>query len=294
MGISETFQTHLNSGATTLARCWQIERRDGVILGFTDHDRPLRFADTEFRADSGLTALALSQAAGLSVDNSEALGALRHDAIREDDIEAGRYDGAIVTNWLVNWTDVEDRVVLFRGSIGEIQRGAGGFRAELRGQTEALNQPSGRIYQKPCGAVLGDTACAFDVSNPDFSATVTAQEIEEGRVFRFVGLFDFAPDWFTRGSLQVKTGTAEGMIGSIKSDRFDEQVRVIELWSPIRALVEPADTLHLIAGCDKRFATCRFKFGNQLNFQGFPDIPGDDWISNVPKSGNANDGGSLR
>ena len=30
------------------------------------------------------------------------------------------------------------------------------------------------------------------------------------------------------------------------------------------------------AGCDKAFATCKAKFANQLNFQGFPHLPGND------------------
>ena len=31
-------QAHLDGGATTLAWCWRIERSDGVVFGFTDHD----------------------------------------------------------------------------------------------------------------------------------------------------------------------------------------------------------------------------------------------------------------
>ena len=56
MGISERFQAHLESGHTTLARCWQVVRSDGEILGFTDHDRDLVFADTVCKADTGLRA----------------------------------------------------------------------------------------------------------------------------------------------------------------------------------------------------------------------------------------------
>ena len=37
------------------------------------------------------------------------------------------------------------------------------------------------------------------------------------------------------------------------------------------------DTLQVTAGCDKRFATCREKFANGLNFQGFPHMPGSDF-----------------
>ncbi len=49
------------------------------------------------------------------------------------------------------------------------------------------------------------------------------------------------------------------------------------------------------AVCDKRFATCRDTFGNAVNFQGFPDTPGDDFIAvYAGNAGGAADGGSRR
>nr|WP_325048889.1 phage BR0599 family protein [Rhodophyticola porphyridii] len=52
--------------------------------------------------------------------------------------------------------------------------------------------------------------------------------------------------------------------------------------------------IRLEAGCDKRMETCRLKFNNLLNFRGFPDIPGDDWLMSYPARTNARDGGSRR
>ena len=51
-----------------------------------------------------------------------------------------------------------------------------------------------------------------------------------------------------------------------------------------------------IAGrrCDKRWATCSRTFGNGVNFQGFPDIPGDDFIAARPATAGRHDGGSRR
>lgn len=46
--------------------------------------------------------------------------------------------------------------------------------------------------------------------------------------------------------------------------------------------------------CDKRWATCVGRFANGINFQGFPDIPGDDFLTAVPVEGGRNDGGSRR
>ncbi|MGV9006605.1 MAG: baseplate hub protein [Brevundimonas sp.] len=46
--------------------------------------------------------------------------------------------------------------------------------------------------------------------------------------------------------------------------------------------------------CDKRWATCTGVFGNGLNFQGFPDSPGDDFLTVHPAGGGHHDGGSRR
>lgn len=293
-GLSDGFRDHLASGVTTVCRCWALDRADGVTLGFTDHDCALAFDGVTFKANTGLSALAVQQNTGLSVDNTEALGALSDAAVSEADIEAGRYDGAQLRAWLVNWSDTDQRWLQFRGSIGEIRRSAGAFTAELRGLTAALNRPMGRVYQKPCTAVLGDAGCQFDLTAAGFSDTRLVQAVEEARKFHWDALPGFAEEWFARGRLEVLTGAAAGLWGNIKRDVTHGAGRTIELWEPLRAPIAPGDQLRLVAGCDKRFDTCRLKFNNLINFQGFPDIPGEDWVMAVPKSGQPNTGGSRR
>lgn len=51
---------------------------------------------------------------------------------------------------------------------------------------------------------------------------------------------------------------------------------------------------HPDARCDKRWSTCVAAFGNGANFQGFPDMPGDDFLTAAPVEGGRNDGGSRR
>lgn len=294
MAVSESLAAHLATGHTTLARCWRLERQDGVVLGFTDHDRDLFFEETVFRADTGLTAQVLSQGAGLSVDNSEALGALSDASISETDIVAGRFDGARCWCWLVNWEAVSDRLLLFAGTLGDLVRAGGAFQAELRGLTEPLNHPVGRVYQKACAAVLGDGQCQVDLSASIYQTKALVESVDGNRVFRFSGLDGFEDGWFRKGRLDFEDGAAAGLYGVIKEDRIVDGFREIALWAPIALSVELGTVARLTVGCDKRFQTCRLKFLNHLNFQGFPDIPGDDWITIGPSEGAGNDGGSLR
>ncbi|HEY0236750.1 MAG TPA: DUF2163 domain-containing protein, partial [Afipia sp.] len=39
--IPSALQAKLDSGVTTLANCWTLTRRDGVVQGFTDHDEDI-------------------------------------------------------------------------------------------------------------------------------------------------------------------------------------------------------------------------------------------------------------
>lgn len=287
-----SLQDHLAGGLTTVCRAWAVTRRDGAVFGFTDHDEALSFEGVVFKADTGLTASALQQVTGLAVDNTEAMGALSDDAVTEADINAGRFDGAEVVAWLVNWRDVAAREVQFRGSIGELKRADGAFHAELRGLSEALNTPVGRVFQKPCQAVLGDARCGVDLSQPGYRTEIAVEAVERGRVFTFDALAGFDDRWFERGRLQVLTGEARGLVAMVKNDRVVDSKRIIELWEELRMPVLTGDTVLLEAGCDKRIATCRLKFQNILNFQGFPHIPGEDWLMTYPQDAGANDGGS--
>ncbi|MDE3029633.1 MAG: DUF2163 domain-containing protein, partial [Paracoccaceae bacterium] len=142
---AEALYAHLGTGATTVCWAWSVVRRDGVTFGFTDHDCDLSFGGMMFKASSGLSASALLQTTGLAIDNSEAVGALSDASVTEADIMAGRFDGAEVQAWQVNWADPSARVMQFRGTFGQLTRSAGQFHAELRGLTEALNQPQGMI-----------------------------------------------------------------------------------------------------------------------------------------------------
>jgi len=284
---------HLQTRATTVARAWKIMRRDGMQLGFTEHDLPLTFDGLSFRPETGMTARALTQSSGLAVDNSEALGVLSDARITEADINAGLYDGAEVTTWLVNWQDVTARKILFKGHLGEIRRSGIGFEAELRGLTEALNQPQGRVFQSQCPAVLGNAACGVDLTDPAFVSQRAIEVITDRQRLQWSDFSGYDSGWFTGGRLQVLDGAGTSLSAWIKADYEQTGVRVIDLWEPLRADVRIGDQVLLQAGCDKTSATCIEKFKNITNFQGFPFIPGEDWLISIPASSGQNNGGAL-
>lgn len=294
MAMSDEMKAHLATGVTNICRAWAVTRRDGLVFGFTDHDRKLSFGGVEFMPGTGMTASALAHSTGLSVDNTEALGALSSDAVTEVDILAGRFDGAVVIAWNVNWADVSERVMVFRGSLGEISRGEGAFTAELRGLTEVLSRETGLVFHPRCSAVFGDKRCRFDTETSGYSAEVVLDDVEGGQVFLFNELSGFADRWFEKGRFTVVDGAAAGLVGVVKNDRLaSDGGRRVELWQAIGAAVAAGDRVRILAGCDRRGETCRLKFDNFDNFRGFPHIPGEDWLNSYPVQSGGNDGGSL-
>lgn len=284
--------THLGNGATTVCRCWAVVRRDGETYGFTDHDLDLTFDGMVFRAASGMTARAFQQSTGLAVDNSEAVGALSNVALSEADLAAGRFDGAQVQCWQVNWAEPAQRITLFRGHFGEVTRGAGSFRVELRGLADALNQPQGRVFQTGCSAVLGDARCGFDLGQPGYSEEAVLAAASPEGVLRVVGLQTLAAGWFERGRIELLDGPGVGLKALIRMDRIVAGGREIELWQAPGVVPVTGERVRLIAGCDRAATTCRSKFANFVNFRGFPHIPGEDWLTSYPVAGKINDGRS--
>lgn len=89
----------------TRAICWRVERRDGVTVALTDHDRDLTVDGVRYDAAPGMTPSAIVRAEGLDADTMDAKGALSSRAISARDLDAGRWDGARVVLFAVDWSD---------------------------------------------------------------------------------------------------------------------------------------------------------------------------------------------
>jgi uncharacterized phage protein (TIGR02218 family) len=223
-------QAHLDGGVTTLAWCWKVTRSDETVMGFTDHDRDLVFDGVTFAAATGFTASEVASSLGLAVDSLEVEGALAAAAITEADLAAGLYDGASVELWRVNWADVSQRVLMRKGTLGEVARGELAFTAELRGLAHALQQTLGRTYQRLCDADLGDARCGVDLEDPAFKGTGTVDAVSDDRVLTVSGLGAFDGNWFRFGRLAWTSGANAGRIAEVKGHGKSSTSATLTLW----------------------------------------------------------------
>jgi uncharacterized phage protein (TIGR02218 family) len=285
--LDPSFLAHLQSGATTLATCWRIARADGWVFRLTDHDRPLLVDGELYEPDAGGEGARLAASNDLSVDNTEFIGLLSSDHLRPEDLLSGRFDGAEVEIWRVNWDNPDQRLLLRRGIIGEIKAEGQRFTAEVRGLSHRLDETRGRVYGRACDAVAGDRRCGVDLDAPAYRAEgVVVEVVDEARV-KVSDLSAFADQWFALGRLDWTSGANAGTGAHVKS-----QVGAgIALFAPAPGPIAVGDAFVLRAGCDKAFATCVGKFANAVNFRGFHLMPGNDAVIQIPQRGGRNDGG---
>jgi uncharacterized phage protein (TIGR02218 family) len=291
--LSASLQEKLASGLTTFCRCWLLQRTDGVKLGFTDHDRDLSFGGVTYEALAGMTASAVNQTLALNVDTMDVAGALQSSHLNEADLAAGLYGNAALTLYLVDWTDVADRDIIFAGSVGEVSRGRTAFKAEMRGLSHALNQERGRLYQRSCDADLGDSRCGINLASSTYKGTGVVTGSETNHTFSADGLGGYQDGWFAAGKITWLTGSNAGAVMEVKAHGNNGSIVSFELWETMPFAIQAGDAFTVTAGCDKTLARCRDRFGNVANFRGYPFIPGNDAITAYANTGDPNDGQSI-
>jgi uncharacterized phage protein (TIGR02218 family) len=164
-----------------MATCWLAVLPSGTSYGFTDHDKdivvsgwsaPDNILHKTYAAASGFTAKSIATSDALNVDNTDAEGVLVSPAITEADLLAGRWDGARIYIFKINWADVTMGPLYQRvGFLGEVSTGRVAFKAELRGLMQRYTGSLCELTSPSCRADLGDTRCAKDLTT--FTATGT-------------------------------------------------------------------------------------------------------------------------
>lgn len=286
---SVALANHIAGNATTMAVCWKVTRTDAQVFGFTSHDSDLVIDGLTYVATQGIGRSALEAATKLQAANLEIIGFLDSAAITEEDLRAGMWDHAEVRVFEVNRADLSMGVLKqLRGWLGEVTVEGGGYKAELRGLADALNKSVGEVIGPACTAILGDARCTVDLTDYTTTGEVTAV-VDAHRKFdsdlasatvRLTPTSTGTPPagYFDAGLLTWNTGANAGRRIEVKTSAADGR---LELQLQMASAIAPGDTFTVKAGCLKAREVCVTKFGNIVNFRGFPDLPGVDKIMRV-------------
>ena len=246
----------------TRAFFWRIERRDGVTLGFTSHDRDLMLDGVRLRAAPGIRPAALRLTSEIAGDEISAV-----------DLEAGRFDGAGVTIGSIDWQSGEAQAHYW-GTIGQTEAVADGFSAQLHSAKAALEADPVPRTSPGCRARFCGPGC--NLSPARFTVERQVAAIDAGA--NAVGFAVLASADFVFGELRWLDGPAVGLRQAIIAD----EAGMLVLDSGIPAGVREGTRAQLREGCDRTIATCSTRFGNAVNFRGEPFLPGNDLVARYP------------
>lgn len=254
----------------TVASFWRVWRKDGVALGFTTHDRDLWFGGMLHRAAPGLTPSAIRRTAGFTDEGADVEGALAHDCIAEAGLAAGRYDGAAIAIGAVDWETLE-HAVFYRGAIEAVSREGNTFAAELASAKAALAIDPVPRSSPTCRARFCGPGCGLSPAR--FTRRAEVSMVADGRV-QFEAI---DPALYAGGELRWLDGPQAGLGATILA--ADGSGLLLD-----RSFVgvEPGLRALLREGCDHTIATCTARFGNAVNFQGEPFLPGTDLLAHYP------------
>lgn len=261
----------------TVAIWWRIERADGVTLGFTTHDRDLWFDGLLHRTAPGMTPSSIQKTGSMEPDSAEISGALNHDSIREDDLTAGRFDGAAIAMGLVDWRTLEVQDI-YRGTIGAVGIEGAGFSAELQSLKSVLEREIVPRTSPTCRAEFCEAGCTLSAAR--FTATHALVAISEtGYAVRIDNLTSL--DGLVFGKLRALGGPDAGLWRRIEGIDADWLL----LDRPLAPSTSVGTRIAVRQGCDHTLETCATRFDNAINFRGEPFLPGNDLLARYPLAG---------
>jgi uncharacterized phage protein (TIGR02218 family) len=278
--LDPDIKAHLALTTTFLCVCVRIERVDGEIFAFTDHDQPVTVDGITYVAVRGVAMSAITTSSGLNVDTLEINGFL--GAVSEVSIKAGVWDAARVFVFEACWAAPDSGINrLKRGIVGEVRYEVGTQRLfiEVRGISQLLQAAIGETCSPVCKADLYDARCkVVPIEGTWKFSNVVATKFISRREIEFAAVGSKPNYFFSNGSIECTFGNNEGIKREISGHVVQGSNAYVVLFEALPYdVAEGFDKFTLLAGCMKRFSEdCISKFSNKLNFRGFPHLPGPD------------------
>lgn len=129
-------------------------------------------------------------------------------------------------------------------------------------------------WSRLVGDTVSDGTVTWEVALPQWSNLTTLASVTSRGIFTLGAEVARADEFFQWGMIVFLDGPNAGFTADIA--KYVASTRRIELALPLPFVPEVGDQVWVQVGCDKRVVTCQGKFGNAINFRGFPRLPGTD------------------
>ena len=275
--LDSSIGSHVEGPTTNLVTCWKVTLDDGTVIGFTDHNTNLSVAGVTYRAAGGYNASSIVQTCGFAVDNHQIESVIDGDNITREDVVGGRWDGAVIERFQVNFRNTAGGTIPLSGiTLGSFQVLDQVVAAEALGVKQAISQPRGDLVQLNCRYVVGDEKCqlvlvedAGAITSLDDNANV----YDTNRVE--------ADDHYSEGVLRFTSGENSGL--SIEVRDFEnaagEGKFIFVQEMPYQ--IQVGDTYVATLGCRRTEVACK-ALSNFVNYGGEPHVPGLNRFLSAP------------
>jgi uncharacterized phage protein (TIGR02218 family) len=288
--IATAYQTALDSGYINSIFLLKIFRRDGKLIGITNHDETINFAGLDYVANPGMdpTAITILSQGGASDLDINTLATTDIDFFNPTHIAAGLFDRAETELYFYDIGSTF-ALLLQRGVIGDFQiRDGIAINMQLKGlATRARERTLVDLYSTIDRAKLGDDKNKLDINNFTYVGEVTGVSTTNPNSVFTVDISasaSFPAGWFNNGQIRFTSGA--NYLASSLDGFYEREIRAyttsaggtVYLHSQAPFPVSAGVTFEIVEGYDGSLEQARDKFDNVINFRGEPFIPGLDKV----------------
>lgn len=264
-------------------------------LYLTDHNTSLDYEGNTYTPVAGMSVTATESNEGVSPSNFQARGILASSSILDADLAAGRFQGALIIENVVDarfpWAGTYS-TQRFRVGAVEWNEQTGVWESEVSTLADFFQGSIGHVYTRKCRWRFGDSRCGINLASyasggevtnisslPTFLNTLTPSE-EAG--------------YFDDGVLTWLTATNSGNVGTfqvVKTHLAAGGSILLQTQPPYAISV--GDTFSVTPGCNKLLGInadgtidldghCIHRFANGANHGGFFALPTNDKVFSTP------------
>jgi len=297
--ITSPARAQLTQKTHRFSNLWKIEPVWGCPLFFTDHDRPLVVGGVTYVPTGAWSRTNERRELGLKESDQDFSGVINSTAITTNDLRAGRYRQARVTQMLVDWRyptiDMRGQasaITIRYFTIEDTRFDGEKWVATMSGLLARMQNKVGDVYAPRCRARLFDRDYPLPGTTPDVERLCKLDSMSYYRTFDVTGAItdrrifaitvngspSLPSGWFNDGLLVFVAGANTGVVGEIR----DFSLGVVTLHLPLPFDVSSLENgmvwpgCNLLAGYGTAVGDCVDKFNNGVNYAGFDTQPGTD------------------
>lgn len=277
--ISPQLKAAIDAGE--ICTLFSIVANDTTSRYFTDHDTNITINSITYTPSAGVTRLKMKTSNNAEVSNQEVAATILD--MPEGELKSGKWDNATIDVSMASWRNPSaGKMIVFKGTIGVIQWTDEGFRADIQNYLRDLGRNIGANVTATCRHQLFSTAqpgkigfCG--VARGTYYSTGTISYVLTQKLKFKITNTGRPHAWGSNGFLKFTSGNNAGLTYEVKIHEVQDAPigESVELFLPCLANIQIGDSFELTAGCDHTLETCKTKFGNSINFGGFPHIQVD-------------------